>query len=190
MRLKNFFQKNGYILGFFRLFTRSFIKVLHVLNTTRWRIMGVKLGKGSIIQVGTKIENPKQIIIGDNCLIASGTVIDSEKNDGKLILKNNVQINKGVRLDHTGNLVIYANVLVSEYSTVYTHSHGHNPRSNPVPQSLIIREKAWIGSHSIILSGINEIGSNSIVASGSIVTKTVESKSVYGGNPAKYIKSL
>ncbi|MGQ0454628.1 hypothetical protein ACT4UM_23415 [Bacillus sp. SS-TM] len=85
MRLKAFFQKNGYVLGFLRLFTRSFIKVLHVLNTTRWRIMGVKLGKGSIIQVGTKIENPKQIIIGDHCLIASGTVIDSEKNNGKLL---------------------------------------------------------------------------------------------------------
>ncbi|MGQ3740473.1 hypothetical protein [Bacillus sp. FDAARGOS_1420] len=69
--------------GFFWLFTRSFIKVLNVLNTTRWIIIGIKLGKDSTIQVGTKIENPKQIIIGDNCLIASGTVTDSEKNDGK-----------------------------------------------------------------------------------------------------------
>lgn len=85
-------------------------------------------------------------------------------------MKNNVQINKGLRLDHTGNLVIYDNILVSEYSTVYTHSHGHNPRFNPVPQNLNIRERTWIGSHSIILSRINEIGNNSIVASGSIKT--------------------
>ncbi|MBW3496671.1 DapH/DapD/GlmU-related protein [Bacillus sp. FDAARGOS_1420] len=190
MRLKTFFQRNGYVLGFFRLYTRSFIKILNVLNTIRWRLVGIRLGKGSKIQVGTKIENPKQIVLGENCLIASGTVIDSENNEGKLILKNNVQINKGVRLDHTGNLIIHDNVLVSEYSTIYTHSHGYKPRSKPIPQGLIIKENTWIGSHSIILSGINEIGSNAIVASGSIVTKTIESKSVYGGNPAKYIKSL
>jgi maltose O-acetyltransferase len=52
-----------------------------------------------------------------------------------------------------------------------------------------IGDNVWIGTHSLILPGV-EIGSNSIVASGSVVTKSVGSGVVVGGNPARIIKEL
>ena len=52
-----------------------------------------------------------------------------------------------------------------------------------------VGDDVWIGSHSIILKGIN-IGDGAIVASGSVVSKDVEPFTIVGGNPAIVIKRL
>lgn len=49
-----------------------------------------------------------------------------------------------------------------------------------------IADNVFIGYRSIIMPGV-EIGSNVVIAAGSIVTKNVESNQVVGGNPAKQI---
>lgn len=51
---------------------------------------------------------------------------------------------------------------------------------------IIIKDDCMIGIHSIILPNI-EIGPNSIVGAGSVVTKNVPPNTVYAGNPAKFI---
>lgn len=51
----------------------------------------------------------------------------------------------------------------------------------------IIENDVWIGTGSIIISGV-KIGKGSIVAAGSIVTKDIPSCEIWGGNPAKKIK--
>lgn len=50
-----------------------------------------------------------------------------------------------------------------------------------------IGRDVWIGSNCIIKAGIS-IGDGSIIAAGSIVTKSVHSYSIYGGVPAKFIR--
>jgi acetyltransferase-like isoleucine patch superfamily enzyme len=52
----------------------------------------------------------------------------------------------------------------------------------------VIEDDVWVGYGSVIISGV-KIGKGSIIAAGSVVTKDVESYSIYGGNPAKKIKS-
>lgn len=51
-----------------------------------------------------------------------------------------------------------------------------------------IGEDCWIGAGSIIMAGVT-IGGGAIVAAGSVVTKDVPSCTIYGGNPAKFIKN-
>ena len=51
-----------------------------------------------------------------------------------------------------------------------------------------IGNNCFIGTKSILLPGV-EIGDNSIVAAGSVVTKKFPSGVVIGGNPAKVIKN-
>lgn len=46
----------------------------------------------------------------------------------------------------------------------------------------------WIGHGAIVLAGV-KIGDGSIVAAGSVVTKNVESCTIVGGNPARFIKN-
>ena len=52
-----------------------------------------------------------------------------------------------------------------------------------------VGNNVFIGINSIIMPGVN-IGDNSIIAAGSVVTKSVYENTIVGGNPAKFIKSL
>jgi acetyltransferase-like isoleucine patch superfamily enzyme len=54
---------------------------------------------------------------------------------------------------------------------------------------VIIKRGAWITPGCTILGGVT-IGENSVVGTGSIVTKDVEPYTVVAGNPAKLIKKL
>ncbi|MBW0177667.1 MAG: acyltransferase [Sediminibacterium sp.] len=54
---------------------------------------------------------------------------------------------------------------------------------------VVIENDVWIGMNCLILKGV-KIGHGSVIAAGSVVTKNVEPESIYGGNPAKRIKSI
>lgn len=55
-------------------------------------------------------------------------------------------------------------------------------------QSVSIADRVWIGNRATILKGV-EIGSDCVVATGSVLTKADgRSNVIYGGNPAKIIK--
>lgn len=53
---------------------------------------------------------------------------------------------------------------------------------------IVIEEDVWIGSNSVILSGVT-IGMGSVIGAGSIVTKDIPRYSIAVGNPAKVIKN-
>ncbi len=52
-----------------------------------------------------------------------------------------------------------------------------------------IRDNVWVGMGAVILKGV-EIGENSVVAAGAIVTKSVPPNVVVAGNPAVVVKHL
>lgn len=73
---------------------------------------------------------------------------------------------------------------------IHTHGGGNAVR-NIFPDfdtfgKVIIDDDAYIGAYSQIMPGVR-IGKNSIVAAGSVVTKSVPDGVVVGGNPARYI---
>lgn len=60
-----------------------------------------------------------------------------------------------------------------------------------VPDSapIILENNVWIGMNCIVLKGVH-IAENTIVAAGSVVTKSCMANSIYAGNPAKWIKYI
>jgi acetyltransferase-like isoleucine patch superfamily enzyme len=52
-----------------------------------------------------------------------------------------------------------------------------------------IADNVWIGMGAVILKGV-EIGENSVVAAGAIVTRSVPANVVVAGNPAQIVKEL
>ena len=52
-----------------------------------------------------------------------------------------------------------------------------------------IRDNVWVGMHAVILKGV-EIGENSVVAAGAVVTKSVPANVVVAGNPANVVRQL
>lgn len=83
-----------------------------------------------------------------------------------------------------------SNVQVTD--SVYFHTHGgaHVARrvfpNFDVFGKIVIKDWAYIGSGSHIMPGV-VIGEGSLIAAGSIVTKSVPDNELWGGNPAKFI---
>ena len=53
--------------------------------------------------------------------------------------------------------------------------------------AMVIRDRAFIGAHSIVLKGVT-IGEGAVIGAGSVVTKDVPAGEVWAGNPAVKIK--
>ena len=66
---------------------------------------------------------------------------------------------------------------------------GRPPRPKLETAPVIIADNVWIGMNAIILKGVT-IGENSIVAAGSVVSKSVPANVVVAGNPAVVVKQL
>jgi maltose O-acetyltransferase len=91
------------------------------------------------------------------------------------------------------NLTIKKNVSIGPRVTMITHSDPYpSALRNIYPavnKPIIIEEDVWIGANVTILPGVR-IGSFSVVAAGSVVTKDVARFTVVAGVPAKAIKKL
>ena len=98
-----------------------------------------------------------------------------------------------------GGIVIESDVLIGSCVHFYTNNHefadvtkpisaqGHMP---PQPSdTIIVRRGSWIGANATILRGV-EIGENSVVGAGSVVTKSVPPRVVAAGNPARMIRKI
>lgn len=58
-----------------------------------------------------------------------------------------------------------------------------------ITKKIKVGNNVYIGVRSIILPGVS-VGNNCIIAAGSVVTKSIPDNCVYGGVPAKFIKSI
>ena len=92
----------------------------------------------------------------------------------KIIIGNNVVISARAML-------IDAGLDAKKYCTNYKASYKNAP--------IIIEDSVWIGAGAIILPGVR-IGEKSIVAAGSVVTKSVPARTLVAGVPAASIRSL
>lgn len=76
---------------------------------------------------------------------------------------------------------------------IFTHGGGHVVRkANPnfdVFGKVVIGDWVYIGNNSLIMPGVT-IGNGSLIAAGSVVTKSVPPGVVVGGNPAKIITTV
>lgn len=82
------------------------------------------------------------------------------------------------------------NVQITRDVTIHTHGGGHVARMK-YPNfdtfgKVVIKDWAYIGAYSQIMPGVT-IGKGSLVAAGSIVTKSIPDGVVVAGNPARFI---
>ncbi len=116
------------------------------------------------------------IVIGNDFYIGRDSFIECDATIGNdVIMANRVALIG--RHDHH-----YQQVGVPIRKASHILDRDYNWKG--IGQQVIIGDDVWIGYGSIILTGV-KIGNGSIIAAGSIVTRDVESYSIYAGAPAK-----
>jgi acetyltransferase-like isoleucine patch superfamily enzyme len=161
-----------------------------LLATRMHRAQVAEMGTGTRIAAGVVFWPPDAVRIGAGCFIQQGAGASSEVGNGSLEIADGVQINRDVHLDMTGGLVIGRGTLISEGVVIYTHDHGRDPRSVPVPCPKVIGENVWIGARALILPGCRTIGDGAMIGAGAVVTRDVPARAVVAGNPARVIERL
>ena len=87
-----------------------------------------------------------------------------------------------------GKISIGDNTVISQKTYLCASSHDYTKKDfQLVLKPIIIGHGVWIAADAFIGPNVN-IGSNAIIAARAVVTKNVESETIVGGNPAKFIK--
>lgn len=102
-----------------------------------------------------------------------------------------VFINSGCHFQDHGGIHIGDDCLIGHHVILATLGHNQIPekRAECIPAPIHIGRKVWIGARAVIIGGVT-IGDNSIIAAGAVVRSNVPANSIYGGVPARRIKSI
>lgn len=95
----------------------------------------------------------------------------------RITIGNHVKIGGGVK------------IYDSDFHALNFEDRKNRETDIPLKKPVSIEDGCFIGAHSIILKGVT-IGRESIIGAGSVVTKSVPEKEIWGGNPAKMIRKI
>jgi len=113
----------------------------------------------------------------------------------RIIFGNDIIINNNFKAISAGEgIYIRDRTIIGVNVTILdTDFHNIEPEKRMsevfATKAVNIGENVWIGNNVIILKG-SKIGSNSVIATGAVVTKEIPDNSVAGGIPCKVIKTI
>lgn len=130
-----------------------------------YKLVGLTIGAGSRIGIGTVVDSPRNIRIGKRSII-----------------------NEYCHLDGRGGLTIGNDASISIYTKIISASHKLNSSTfEYYPDPVIIGDNVWIGTGGIILNG-TILKKNSVVGAGCVFKGVADENGVYVGSPARKIK--
>lgn len=108
----------------------------------------------------------------------------------RLLVGDNVFFNYGLDIGCTKSIQIGSNTIIGPMVNIIdTNFHPVDADDKSQSKEIIISENVWIGRGVVILPGVT-IGSNTVIASGSVVTRDIPANVLAGGTPAKAIRDI
>lgn len=140
----------------------------HIIRHFFYRVVfRMTIAKKVVIHYGLEARNPWNIFIGKGTIIGDKAILDARYG---IEIGENVNLSTGVHmwtLEHDVNSPTFS--------------------SDGTGGGIVIGDRAWISSRTTILPG-NSISKGSVVASGAVVTKSIQRPyEIWGGIPAKKI---
>lgn len=137
---------------------------LHSVRHLSYRLVGIRIGRGSVIHIGANFFQPKNIEIGEDTIVGNGAFLDGR---APLIIGNHVDIASEVM--------------------IYNSEHDVNAEDfHAIEDAVEIGDYVFIGPRAIILPGV-EVGRGAVVGAGAVVISNVPDFAIVGGVPAKII---
>lgn len=130
-----------------------------------------KCGKDFQVTHDTIIKDIENVSVGDNCFVGNGCII---MGSGIIVMESQVMIAPHV-------------IIISGNHTSLNGSYRYGASD---AGRICIEYGSWVGGNSTILKG-SVLPRNSVLAGNSLLNKNYSApNSIYGGIPAKYIKSI
>lgn len=138
---------------------------LHEWRSVVLRIFGARVGKGVHVYPGVKIWAPWNLELGDQCGIASGTILYSQ---GIIKIGRRVTVSQGAHL------------------VAGTHDYTH-PGFPLITNPIIIGDYAWVAAEAFVHPGIT-IGEGCVIGARAVVTVDMPPWMVCAGHPCRPLK--
>lgn len=117
----------------------------------------------------------------------------------KLRIGRNCKMNDRCHISAYGSVIIGDDVLIASNVYISDNNHGSyganpsNPAIAPDDREVVIDpvrigDRVWIGENANVLPGVT-IGEGAVIGTGAVVTKSVPANEIWGGVPARCIKS-
>lgn len=154
----------------------------HIYRVMQPRPLYPNIHTTARLTLDAKVTSPNHIYMGEETSIQGGAVIMNGPN-GKFIMKKwsfssiDLLVICGNHMPVVGMPLIR---VTSEIKRQLDVDHKYSA-------DIIVDEDVWIGARVTLLAGVH-IGRGSIIATGSVVTKSVPAYSIWGGVPAHFIK--
>lgn len=145
---------------------------LFIFRRLCWRFVGIKLGQGVSFCGRGWVYGRGSLTVGDYTWLSPGVVFHTNTK-ASINIGNKCDIGPGVEFITGSHLIGSADRRAGEGTA----------------SSISIGDGCWIGAKSIILGGV-AIGSGSIIAAGSVVTKSIPACSLVAGIPAVIKRNL
>lgn len=152
-----------------------------------------------IIGEGCKLINTQLTVLGDNCTVnidrevrfyvpctihmESGSTLEITRLTGIRGVDFNLR-GAGCKIGYKCMFSYGINVRNHDAHPVIDVATG---KANNLPKNVVFGDHVWVAQNSSILKGCN-IGSESIVAYGAVVTKGCDPGCILAGNPAKVVR--
>ena len=128
---------------------------------------------------------------GDNCYIE--LPLHANWGGHHVHFGSGVYANSNLTLVDDGHIYIGDKVMIGPNVTIATANHPIEPelraKGLQYNKDVHIEENVWIGAGVIIVPGVR-IGKNSVIGSGSVVTKAIPDNVVAVGNPCRVLREI
>ena len=144
--------------------------------------------------VNLRVELGGEIVFGKNVLIKEGSIIYAKKGS-KITIGKNSSTGHHTEISANNYIQMGNDIIMGAYTYITDSNHGYKDSTLPIRKQpmesgkVIIEDNVWLGRNVMVLKDTN-IGNNSIVSAGSIVTKEFKNNVILAGIPAKIIKGI
>lgn len=184
-----------------------------ILRRLVYRYILAGLGKSVEIQPGVEFEFANRISIGNKVLLYRDVRIRCRGIDGKIQIKDNVVLDRGVDIKAhryadidigegtyigpytclSGETIkIGKKCLIASHSGIYANNHNFADPTQWIQEQganykgITIEDDCWLGCGVRVVDGVT-IGQGSVIGAGAVVTKSIPPYSIAVGVPAKVI---
>ena len=174
------------------------LEIFGKLRKNKIKISGnnniIYVGKNSLLRDSNIFikGNNNILYIGEDCAVNNLSIIlDNEGSEIRIgnktsIAKAQIVSLEPYKIEIGEDCMLSYDIEIRNTDSHKIYDKNTNQRINE-GKSINIGNHVWLGMRAVILNGVN-IGNNSIVAGGSIVTKDVKANTIVSGNPARQIK--